>query len=84
MKKSFLAGVGLAALFLAPAAAYAETPWIHVRVEEPEKQSKVAVNLPLSVVEAALEAAPEMIESHGKIHFDDREEAARAAAACAA
>ena len=29
----------------------------------------MSVNLPLSVVEVALEAAPEMIESHGKIHL---------------
>lgn len=72
MKKSFLAGVGLVALLVVPAAAYAETAWIHVRVEEPEKQSKVAVNLPLSVVEVALEAAPEMIESHGKVKFGEK------------
>ena len=75
MKKSLLAGIGLAALLVVPAvAAHAEngTPWIHVRVEEPEKQSKVAVNLPLSVVEVALEAAPEMIESHGKIHLGEK------------
>jgi hypothetical protein len=74
MKKCLLAGIGLVALVVLPAvAAHAQdrTPWIHVRVEEPEKQSKVAVNLPLSVVEVAIEAAPEMIESHGKIHFGD-------------
>ena len=72
MKRSFLAGVGLVALLVVPAAAHAETPWIHVRVEEPEKQTKVAVNLPLSVVEVALEAAPEMIESHGKVKFGEK------------
>jgi hypothetical protein len=72
MKRSFLAGVGLVALLVVPAAAHAETPWIHVRVEEPEKQSKVTVNLPLSVVEVALEAAPEMIESHGKVKFGEK------------
>jgi hypothetical protein len=75
MKKSLLAGIGLVALVVVPAvAAHAEnaTPWIHVRVEEPEKQTKVAVNLPLSVVEVALEAAPEMIESHGKVKFGEK------------
>jgi hypothetical protein len=74
MKKRFLAGVGLVALLVLPAATHAETdtPWIHVRVEEAKKQSKVAVNLPLSVVEVALEAAPEMIESHGKIRFGEK------------
>ena len=74
MKKSVLIGGGLVALLVLPAGALAEadTPWIHVRVEEPEKQSKVAVNLPLSVVEVALEAAPEMIESHGNIKFGEK------------
>jgi hypothetical protein len=71
MKKLILAGVGLAALVALPALAAAETPWIHVRVEEPEKQSKVSVNLPLSVVEVALEAAPEIIESHGNLHLGE-------------
>jgi hypothetical protein len=73
-KKLILVGVGMVALVIAPAAAaYAEndTPWIHVRVEEPEKQSKVSVNLPLSVVQVALEAAPEIIESHGKLHLGE-------------
>jgi hypothetical protein len=71
MKKTVLAGVGLAALMALPALAAAETPWIHVRVEEPEKQTKVSVNLPLSVVEVALEAAPELIESHGDLHLGE-------------
>jgi hypothetical protein len=71
MKKLILTGVGLAALVVLPALAAAETPWIHVRVEEPEKQSKVSVNLPLSVVEVALEAAPEIIESHGDLHLGE-------------
>jgi hypothetical protein len=50
-------------------AADAGTAWLHVRVEEPGKGSKVNVNLPLPVVEAALKAAPETIESEGHIHF---------------
>ncbi len=36
------------------------SPWLHVRVEE-SKGSKVSVNLPLSVVEVALKAAPETV-----------------------
>ena len=52
------------------ARARAETvPWLHVRVEEPRREAKVAVNLPLSVVEAALKAAPEKVVSDGKIHL---------------
>ena len=45
------------------------SPWLHVRVEEPQRQSRVHVNLPLPVVEAALKAAPETIASHGKIRL---------------
>jgi hypothetical protein len=74
MKKSILASVGVVALVVTPAvAAHAEntTPWIHVRVEEPAKQSKVSVNLPLSVVQVALEATPEIIESQGKLHLGE-------------
>ena len=69
MKKLILTGVGLAILIALPALAAAETPWIHVRVEEPDE--KVSVNLPLSVVEVALEAAPEIIESHGDLHLGE-------------
>jgi len=72
MKKSVLAAAVLAALVTLPAvAAGAETatPWIHVRVEEAQKDSRVHVNLPLTVVEAVLEATPEIIESHGKVHI---------------
>jgi hypothetical protein len=45
------------------------TAWLHVRVEEAGKNSRVNVNLPLPVVEAVLKAAPETIESEGRIHF---------------
>jgi hypothetical protein len=42
------------------------SPWLHVRVEE-AKGSKVSVNLPMSVVEVALKAAPET--AIGDDHF---------------
>jgi hypothetical protein len=74
MRKSILAGVGLLALSVLPAAqAAAQTgsAWLHVRVEEAKQASKVAVNLPMTVVEAILKASPEMIEKHGKIHIGD-------------
>jgi hypothetical protein len=73
MKKRMLAGVGflaLGAFYPTQAAAQAAaTPWLHVRVEEAKEATKVAVNVPLSVVEAILRASPEMIEKHGQIHF---------------
>jgi hypothetical protein len=63
---------GVAALMLA-GPVWSEAPasraWLHVRVEEPSRQSKVSVNLPVSVVEAALQAAPEKIMSDGHIHL---------------
>ena len=61
-------GAAFLALALAgPAVAQGNGPWLHIRVEEPRRESKVAVNLPLSVVEVALQAAPEKLLSHG--HF---------------
>jgi hypothetical protein len=74
MRKSILAGVGLLALSVLPAAtAAAQTPtaWLHVRVEEAKEASKVSVNLPMAVVEAVLKASPEIIEKHGKVHFSE-------------
>ena len=74
MRKSILAGVGLLALSVLPAATAAAqtgTAWLHVRVEEAKEATKVAVNLPMTVVEAILKASPEMIEKHGKIHFGE-------------
>jgi hypothetical protein len=76
MRKSILAGVGLLALSVLPAAqvaaqTQATTAWLHVRVEEVKDASKVSVNLPMAVVEAVLKASPDMIEKHGKIHIGD-------------
>ena len=74
MRKSILAGVGLLALSVLPAATAAAqtgTAWLHVRVEEVKQASKVSVNLPMAVVEAVLKASPEMIEKHGKIHLGE-------------
>ena len=64
-----LAMVGLGATLGASSlVVQASSPWIHVRVEE-TKGSKVSVNLPLSVVEAALKAAPETVMDHDHFHF---------------
>jgi hypothetical protein len=74
MRKSILAGVGLLALSVLPAAmaaAQTGTAWLHVRVEEAKEASKVSVNLPMTVVEAILKASPEIIEKHGKVHFGE-------------
>ena len=66
--------VGLAgvALMMTAAPGRSQPPatgqaWLHVRVDEPSKQGKVRVNLPLSVVSVALEAAPDSVIDNG--HF---------------
>lgn len=51
------------------ASAQAKAPWIHVRVEEGHKDSKVSVNVPLSVAEAALAAAPSSVIAQGKVQL---------------
>jgi hypothetical protein len=53
----------------APPRAGGSAAWLHVRVEEPRNESRVSVNLPLSVVEAALSAAPDKVVSDGKVHL---------------
>lgn len=58
------------AVILTAAPAFSQTPWIHVEVEESrDDDAQVKVNLPLSVVEIALEAAPSHIVSEGRIHL---------------
>jgi len=71
-----LAALGALAMGAAAGSAAAQTTtasgrgaWVHVRVDEGRRQSKVAVNLPVSVVEAALQAAPETIVADGRIHL---------------
>jgi hypothetical protein len=54
----------------APAASTSNaTAWLHVRVEETRPRSRVHVNLPMPVVEAALKAAPDVIASEGHVHL---------------
>jgi hypothetical protein len=61
-----------AVIALAPALASAQSgAWLHVRVEEAKKASRVHVNLPMGVVEAFLKATPDLIEKHGKIHIGE-------------
>ncbi len=72
MRRNVLTGLGLAALALLPASgALAQTSnaWLHIRVEETQKASKVHVNLPMTVVEAVLKATPDIIEEHGKLNL---------------
>lgn len=63
------------ALAFGAAPLQAQTPWIHIEVDEKDADaSHVKVNLPLSVVEIALEAAPGKIVDDGRIrmhHIDE-------------
>jgi hypothetical protein len=75
MREAAVAVAGMVAWAVAVAApapvvrAQGNPAWVHVRVEEPGHQSKVSVNLPVSVVEAALQAAPEEALRQGHIHL---------------
>ena len=71
MRRLYQGAWACAAALWLPAAAYAGAgaPWIHVRVEEANRDSKVAVNVPLAVAEAALAAAPKPVIAEGKVHL---------------
>jgi hypothetical protein len=73
MNRTLLAAV--LALIFGAMPLQAQTPWIHVEVDENEADaSHVKVNLPLSVVQIVLSAAPEKIVDDGKIrihHIDE-------------
>lgn len=69
-RTSLVAAIAL----LAATPLFAQTPWVHVAVDEPADEAggnatKVNVNLPLSVVRIALQAAPDHVISEGKIHL---------------
>lgn len=79
MSARVLALAALAASALsgtAPAAPPSDgAAWLHVRVEEPRpgsRPSRVHVNLPMTAVEAALQAVPETIASDGRFHLGCR------------
>ena len=76
MKRAVLLAAALAAVVTVPALRLAAqtpaTPWVHIRVDEPGKSSKVSVNLPLTVVQAALESAPDSLGSPGRIRLGHR------------
>jgi hypothetical protein len=72
MNRIVVATAGLLALAFASgprAVAQAPTPWLHVRVEEPGKASRVHVNVPLALLDVALSAAPATIESRGRLRL---------------
>lgn len=51
----------------------AQSPWVHVRVNEAGTEGHVAVNMPLSAVEAVVRAAPERFVENGRLRLHDQE-----------
>jgi hypothetical protein len=73
MQKRYVLLALAAALIVVPTAlqAASDSPWIHIQVREDDgSQTKVDVNLPLSVVQVALDVAPDKIISNGRIKID--------------
>jgi hypothetical protein len=73
-KGAMFLGTGLLALSTMAGAADGGGAWVHVRVEEAQKESKVAVNLPFSLVQAALAAAPQEVVKEGRIQIPGHED----------
>jgi hypothetical protein len=74
MKRCVPVGLALVVALVPVSGVRAEgkTAWIHVRVEEPGKESKVSVNVPFPVAEAALALAPETVASGGCLHVGSK------------
>jgi hypothetical protein len=72
MKTKWLGAVALGAVMSVAASVPAAEPtaWVHVRVDEAgDDEGRVSVNLPLSVVSAALKLAPEKIVKDGHVRI---------------
>jgi hypothetical protein len=73
MQRNVLMGLAFLALAGGPlASAQTVRPWLHVQVDE-NSRSKVNVNLPLSLVQIALAAAPQSVlsDGHFRLHTGD-------------
>ncbi|MCP3956236.1 MAG: hypothetical protein GY719_00095 [bacterium] len=58
-------------LFLVFAGAAAADQWIHVKVENTQDEELVTVNLPFSLLNAAVAMIPEEVRHEGEIAIDD-------------
>jgi hypothetical protein len=66
--------MGVALMVFGAAAAEANTNlWLHIKVREGEEGSRVSINLPLSVVEAAAPLIPEEARTAGRLQIDGQE-----------
>lgn len=73
VRKALWVAVMAAGLLVAGTAqAQEETPWLHIRVTESgEHGAKVSVNLPISLVEVALDIAEDHVRHEGHLDFHD-------------
>jgi hypothetical protein len=66
--------MGIALLLMGAAAAEAKTNlWLHIKVHDGHDDSRVSINLPLSVVEAATPLIPEEARTAGQLRVDGRD-----------
>ena len=66
--------MGIALLLMGAAAAEAKTNlWLHIKVHDGNDDSRVSINLPLSVVEAATPLIPEEARTAGQLRVDGRD-----------
>ncbi|HVR09615.1 MAG TPA: hypothetical protein VMW75_16335 [Thermoanaerobaculia bacterium] len=66
--------MGIALLLMSAAAAEAKTDlWLHIKVHDGHDDSRVSVNLPLSVVEAAAPLIPEEARTAESLRVDGRD-----------
>src|SRR5579864_737107 len=63
--------MGIALLLMGAAAAEAKTNlWLHIKVHDGHDDSRVSINLPLSVVEAATPLIPEEVRTASQLRVD--------------
>jgi len=72
MRAKTLWTTALVSAFWLPATAGAADLWMHLRVDEREG-ARVAVNLPVSMLDAVVRMVPERSWHGGRIHIDDVE-----------
>ena len=66
--------MGIALLLMSAAAAEAKTDlWLHIKVHDGNDDSRVSINLPLSVVEAATPLIPEEARTAESLRVDGRD-----------
>jgi hypothetical protein len=74
MKTKRILGIALLALGAAMVRAAAATDlWLHIKVDDDREGSRVNVNLPLAIVQAAMPVLPHEATSARQLRIDDRD-----------